>query len=204
MEESRKKLSKIQNEKTKENREFSEKINVLTNEKMVMQKEVTGLKETLEREVSKVEKKMKKNNEMEAKKVEKLEKDLRETEARLESERRVSSQLLENKELLMVEISRKESERKTLRSYNDFLQEELSKKGMEIQTLKSYNNQAAMKIFELEEEVQQNQAQIDIIGGSQGRSWRSPVWPHLPSLRSGGSSRRFQTQPASASQPVSA
>ena len=122
LEELRKKLSKIQNEKTKTNRECKEKINILANEKMILQEEVTGLKESFDRKVSMNEKEMKKHSEMGAKKVAKLETDLRETKARLESERRVSSQLLENQELLMVEISKKDTERKTLRNYNELLQ----------------------------------------------------------------------------------
>lgn len=151
LQESKRKLLKVQDVKKKENQEFIEKINILTNEKVVLEQEVTGLKKTIQQKVS-----MKENRELAAKRVAKLERDLRETTARLESERKVN-------ELLLQDISRKEAELRTQRNNNNLLLEKVSRKETEIKTLRSYNDLAANKIAELEAQVRENQARFDII-----------------------------------------
>ena len=87
LQETRRKLLKVQDEKKKENEDQDEKIKILRNEKRMLQEEVTGLKKTIQQKVS-----LKENRELAAKKVAKLETDLRETRARLESEQKASSQ----------------------------------------------------------------------------------------------------------------
>ena len=130
------------------NREFTEKINILTSEKLTLQEEVKDLKETIRKKESlyngvfKKEKEMKEKNEVATEKVAKLESDLKETKARLDSERRARSQFAVN---------------------NNGLQREVSRKETELRTLQNNHELAVAKMAELEEEVRENQARFDII-----------------------------------------
>ena len=158
LQETRRKLLKVQDEKKKENHDQAEKIKILINEKMVLQEEVSGLKKTIQQKVS-----IKENKELAAKKVAKLEADLRESRARLESEQKVSSKFSDSNKQLLRDVSKKETELRTLRNHNYLLLEKLSRKETENQKLRSYNNLAENRIAELEEQVRENQSRFDII-----------------------------------------
>ena len=96
------KLFKIQSEKKLESREAMDKINTLTAEKLVLNDELTGLKESMQRkealfkEGARKEKELKTlrdSNDSALKKVAKLEAELREAKGKLQDELQVSFQL---------------------------------------------------------------------------------------------------------------
>ena len=147
------KLNKIENETM----EFTQKIR---SEKLLLQEEVNGLKEIIERneEVFKVLSKEKE------KKIARLESDLEETKSLVDSERRVGYQLDVNNKLLKKEVDKKEKE---------------------INTLKKDNSLLAIKITELEEEVREDQAQFQVIvTTARSRSHRAEAQGSQPGLLS--------------------
>ena len=83
LQETNEELIKIQNEKKTEIHKFNEKINVLAREKLTLQEEVTGLKQTITRQEASM-KERKENKDLAAKKTAELEKNLKETKERLD------------------------------------------------------------------------------------------------------------------------